>query len=109
MLLGQYPDLAGIYNTVGAADGVARALMEMKRALRCGVHRSRTNVRYAQFFDRGNDGCGHHPETAEHGDELHRYLQQLAGSMLHTGSGANVVQPQFTQVTGAKLAVDCWV
>jgi ABC-type sugar transport system substrate-binding protein len=31
-LLRQYPDLAGIYNIGGAADGVARALMEMKRA-----------------------------------------------------------------------------
>ncbi len=32
MLLGQHPDLAGIYNIGGAADGVARALKEMKRA-----------------------------------------------------------------------------
>jgi LacI family transcriptional regulator len=32
MLLGQHPDLAGIYNIGGAADGVGRALMEMKRA-----------------------------------------------------------------------------
>jgi LacI family transcriptional regulator len=32
MLLGQHPDLAGIYNIGGAADGVARALKEMDRA-----------------------------------------------------------------------------
>ncbi|MET4173273.1 LacI family transcriptional regulator [Bradyrhizobium sp. LA6.1] len=32
MLLGQHPDLAGIYNIGGAADGVARALNEMNRA-----------------------------------------------------------------------------
>jgi LacI family transcriptional regulator, galactose operon repressor len=32
MLLGQHPDLAGIYNIGGGADGVGRALMEMKRA-----------------------------------------------------------------------------
>ena len=32
MLLGQHPDLAGIYNIGGAADGVVRALKEMKRA-----------------------------------------------------------------------------
>jgi hypothetical protein len=32
MLLGQHPDLAGIYNVGGAADGVARALKEMNRA-----------------------------------------------------------------------------
>lgn len=32
MLLGQHPDLAGIYNIGGAADGVARALKEMNRA-----------------------------------------------------------------------------
>lgn len=31
MLLGQYPDLAGIYNIGGAADGVARALKETNR------------------------------------------------------------------------------
>src|SRR5947208_5896456 len=31
MLLGQHPDLAGIYNIGGAADGVARALKEMDR------------------------------------------------------------------------------
>ncbi|MCK1284738.1 LacI family DNA-binding transcriptional regulator [Bradyrhizobium sp. 44] len=31
MLLGQHPDLAGIYNIGGAADGVARALKEMNR------------------------------------------------------------------------------
>ena len=32
MLLGQHPDLAGIYNIGGAADGVGRALKEMNRA-----------------------------------------------------------------------------
>jgi LacI family transcriptional regulator len=31
MLLGQHPDLAGIYNIGGGADGVARALKEMDR------------------------------------------------------------------------------
>jgi LacI family transcriptional regulator, galactose operon repressor len=31
MLLGQHPDLAGIYNIGGGADGVARALKEMHR------------------------------------------------------------------------------
>lgn len=31
MLLNQHPDLAGIYNIGGAADGVARALKEMNR------------------------------------------------------------------------------
>jgi LacI family transcriptional regulator len=31
MLLGQHPDLAGIYNIGGAADGVARALKELHR------------------------------------------------------------------------------
>src|SRR4051794_23357937 len=31
MLLGQHPDLAGIYNIGGGADGVARALKEMRR------------------------------------------------------------------------------
>src|SRR3954471_21588755 len=32
MLLGQHPDLAGIYNIGGAADGVARGLKETNRA-----------------------------------------------------------------------------
>jgi LacI family transcriptional regulator len=32
MLLGQHPDLAGIYNIGGGADGVGRALKEMNRA-----------------------------------------------------------------------------
>jgi LacI family transcriptional regulator len=32
MLLGQHPDLAGIYNIGGAADGVSHALKEMNRA-----------------------------------------------------------------------------
>jgi LacI family transcriptional regulator, galactose operon repressor len=32
MLLGRHPDLAGIYNIGGAADGVGRALKEMSRA-----------------------------------------------------------------------------
>jgi LacI family transcriptional regulator len=31
MLLGQHPDLAGIYNIGGGADGVGRALKEMGR------------------------------------------------------------------------------
>jgi LacI family transcriptional regulator, galactose operon repressor len=32
LLLGQHPDLVGIYNIGGAADGVARALKELNRA-----------------------------------------------------------------------------
>jgi hypothetical protein len=73
MLLGQHPDLAGIYNIGGAADGVSRALKEMNRA------HDVVFIGYAQFVDRGDDGRGHHPKSAEHDDGLYRYLQQFAG------------------------------
>ena len=79
MLLGQHPDLAGIYNIGGAADGVARALKEMDARARRGLHRPRPDAGYARSADRRHDGRGHHPESAEHDDELYRDLQQFAG------------------------------
>ena len=79
MLLGQHPDLAGIYNIGGAADGVARALKEMDRARDVVFigHGLTSDTR--SLVDRRHDGRGHHPESAEHDDELHRDLQQSAG------------------------------
>ena len=79
MLLGQHPDLAGIYNIGGAADGVARALKEMNRARDVVfIGHGLTSDTRSLLID-GDDGRGHHPKSAEHDDELRRYLQQSAG------------------------------
>ena len=79
MLLGQHPDLAGIYNIGGARRRRrARAEGNGPRARRR-VRRPRPDAGYAQPADRRHDGRGHHPESAEHDDELRRASSTICG------------------------------